>query len=142
MMDAQTVKRRHTAALKSAAARDVLGFIPDTIRRRLVTRRGGVAHAIRPAASLSFLAESHYSTVFFTPARKVRASIGSNMMQEFDVPAGAVGIVPAGSEAATSWHSRRENVAVVITPSSLADLAEQEYDGNPCKPSGDTGGNQ
>lgn len=127
-MDEATAKRRHAAALTNAA-RNNLDFIPDKNRRRIVTFRGGAIYSIRPAASLSFLAESHYAPVFLSPARQVRASIGNNTMREFDVPVGALGIVPAGREAMTIWPSRRESIAVVITSSGLADLSEQEYDG-------------
>ncbi|WP_395448800.1 helix-turn-helix domain-containing protein [Aminobacter sp. UC22_36] len=115
-------------------ARTALDFIPDKDRSLIVTLSGGATHSIRSATSLSFIAESHYATVFFAPARKVRAAIDSSTMQEFDVPAGALGIVPAGSEAATVWPSRKESVSVVITPAALAALSEGEYDGKTFAP--------
>lgn len=128
-MGERTAKRRHAAALKNATARNVLGFIPDKDRRGVATLRGGAIHSVWSATSHSFVAESHYAPVFLSPTPNVQASIGNNAMREFDVPAGALGVVPAGNEATTIWPSMRESVAVVITPSALVDLAEREYDG-------------
>lgn len=107
----------------------ILDFIPDKDRSRVATTNGGATYAVRPGTSLSFVAESHYATVFFTPARKVQASVSSNVLQEFDVPAGALGIVPAGAEPTTIWPSRKESVAVIVTPAAMTDLAAREYDG-------------
>lgn len=115
-------------------ARTALDFIPDKDRSRIVTLSGGATHSIRSATSLSFIAESHYATVFFIPAKKVRASVSSSVAQEFDVPAGALGIVPAGAEPMTIWPSRKESVSVVITPAAMAALSEGEYDGKTFEP--------
>ncbi|PSJ63108.1 helix-turn-helix domain-containing protein [Pseudaminobacter soli (ex Li et al. 2025)] len=112
----------------------VLDFIPDKDRSRIVTVSGGATHSIRSGASLSFVAESHYATVFFSSAKNVRASVSSSVAQEFDVPAGALGIVPAGGEPMTVWPSKKESVAVVITPSAMAALSEGEYDGKIFEP--------
>jgi AraC family transcriptional regulator len=113
---------------------NVLDFIPDKDRIQIVTPSGGATHSIRSGDSLSFVAESHYATVFFTSAKNVRASVSSSVIQEFDVPAGALGIVPAGGEPLTIWPSKKESVAVVITPSAMAALSEREYDGKIFEP--------
>lgn len=106
----------------------VLDFVPPAMGRRASTFRGGAIHAIRPAGSLSLVAESHYATVFLTAVPGARASLDGGGVREFDVPAGALGIVPAGCAGATTWSLNRESVAVVITPSSLCQLAEREFD--------------
>lgn len=49
-------------------------------------------------------------------------------MQNFDVPMGGIGLVPAKGLGSTVWSTRRESVAVVITPASLQELAGHEFD--------------
>ncbi|MGO4832499.1 helix-turn-helix domain-containing protein [Rhizobiaceae sp. 2RAB30] len=114
----------------AAADRDILDFIPDkTDRTRIVTSRGGATHAVRPAGELSLVAESHYATVFLTAVPKIQASLNGSRMQEFDVPAGAIGVVPAGNEGVTIWRTMRETVSVAIPPATLSELAAAERDG-------------
>ena len=94
----------------------------------MITLKGAVTHSVRPAGSLSLVADSHYATIFLSAMREVRASLDSSRMKRFNVPEGGVGIVPAGREGATIWPASRETVAIVIPPSSLLDLAEGEFD--------------
>lgn len=108
----------------------LFSFIPDLQeRRRAATLKGGVTHSVREPGELSLTAESHYATVFLQPVSRVRTSMNSDRLQEIDVPAGGVGIVPAGTEARTAWPVSRETVAIVIPPDHLTALAEHECRG-------------
>nr|WP_244743692.1 AraC family transcriptional regulator [Mesorhizobium sp. L-8-10] len=61
------------------------------------------------------------------PAPGNRASLGSDRMQEYDAPTGALVIQPANVEGRAVWSSARESVIVAIRPESLLELAAQEF---------------
>lgn len=108
----------------------LFSFIPDLQERRWVAApNGGVTHSVRGAGELSISAESHYATVFLRPVAGVFTTIDSDRLEEINVPAGAVGVAPAGVQGRTIWPVSRETVAVVIPPGRLTALAEQECRG-------------
>ncbi|MBY8917366.1 AraC family transcriptional regulator [Nitratireductor sp. R6] len=121
----------HSRSTVSSRRSDTLfSFIPDLQqRKRVATPNGGVTHSVREAGELSITAESHYITVFLRPVAEVCTTVGSDRLEEINVPVGAVGVAPAGSNGRTIWPGPRETVAVVIPPERLAELAEQECRG-------------
>lgn len=108
----------------------LFSFIPDLQERtRVTTPKGGVTHSVREAGELSMTTGSHYATVFLHPVSGVFTTVDGDRLREINVPAGAVGVAPAGTEAKTIWPVSRETVAIVIPPSRLTALAEQECRG-------------
>ena len=90
--------------------------------------RGSVIHSIRSPGSQKFLAKEHSVGIVLTPARKLRASLGSDKIKEYDAPVGCIAINPAGVDSSLSWLATRENVVVAIPPDVLSELALHEFD--------------
>ncbi|WP_269930949.1 helix-turn-helix transcriptional regulator [Aminobacter sp. HY435] len=107
---------------------NVLDFVPPSQDVRASTARGGAIHSIKDPGEASLVAEAHYATVFLTSVPGVRSSLNGGPMQNFDIPLGGIGLVPATGAGVTAWSTRRESVAIVITPASLQELAGHEFD--------------
>jgi len=62
------------------------------------------------------------------PARKLRASLGSDRVREYDAPAGCVAVNPAGVDSTFTWSVTRENAVISISTEALSELAAHEFD--------------
>nr|WP_274709299.1 AraC family transcriptional regulator [Nitratireductor luteus] len=90
--------------------------------------RGSVIHSVRSPGSQKFLAKEHAAGIVLAPIRKLRASLGSDRIEEFDAPIGSLVINPAGVDSSLAWSATRENAVVSISPEALSDLAAHEFD--------------
>ncbi|RUW31147.1 MAG: AraC family transcriptional regulator [Mesorhizobium sp.] len=118
----------HRAAAREGAARHVLDIIPESAGPRRATMRGSVIHSIRSPGSQRFLAKEHSVGIMLAPARKLRASLGSDRIMEYDAPAGCLAVNPAGVDSSLTWVETRENAVISISPEALSDLAAHEFD--------------
>ncbi|MDL2400925.1 helix-turn-helix domain-containing protein [Rhizobium mayense] len=66
--------------------------------------------------------------VVLEPVRKLRASLGSDRITEYDAPTGCIAVNPAGVDSRLAWSETRKNLVVAIPPEVLSDLAVQEFD--------------
>src|SRR5882757_2353473 len=110
------------------AARHVLDIIPESAGPRTATMRGSVIHSIRSPGSQKFLAREHSVGIMLAPARKLRASLGSDKITEYDAPAGCVAVNPAGVDSTFAWSVTRENAVISISAEALSELAAHEFD--------------
>ena len=90
--------------------------------------RGSVIHSIRGPGSQKFLAKEHSVGIMLAPARKLRASLGSDRITEYDAAAGCLVINPAGVDSSFTWSVTRENAVISISPEAMSELAGQEFD--------------
>jgi AraC family transcriptional regulator len=60
--------------------------------------------------------------------RKLRASLGSDRIIEYDAPVGCLVINPAGVDSTLAWSATRQNAVVSIPPEALSELAVHEFD--------------
>ncbi|WP_246693375.1 hypothetical protein [Mesorhizobium sp. M8A.F.Ca.ET.161.01.1.1] len=58
----------------------------------------------------------------------MRASLGSDKLQQYDAPVGCLVINPAGVDSNLAWSATRENALVSISPEALSALAAHEFD--------------
>ncbi|AUX80589.1 MULTISPECIES: helix-turn-helix transcriptional regulator [Sinorhizobium] len=107
---------------------EILNVIPASAGPRLATARGGAIHAIRPPGSQTLVAENHFAAVMLAPAQRIRAALGSDRMQEYDAPVGAIVIQPPHVEVRAEWTSTREELIVAFRSESLLDLAMRELE--------------
>lgn len=130
MKDAGEARQRgdYRGADQERAPRHVLDIIPESAGPRKITTRGSVIHSIRSPGSQTFLAKEHSVGVVLAPARKLRASLGSDKIIEYDAPAGCLVINPAGVDSSLAWSATRENAVISISPEALSDLAAHEFD--------------
>ncbi|WP_258596142.1 helix-turn-helix transcriptional regulator [Mesorhizobium sp. AR07] len=66
--------------------------------------------------------------IVLAPVRKLRASLGSDRIIEYDAPAGCLVVNPAGVDSSLAWSATRENAVVSISPAALSELAAHEFD--------------
>lgn len=109
-------------------ARYVVDIIPESAGPRKVITRGSVMHSVPGPGSQKFLAEEHSAGIVLVPARKLRASPGSDRIKEFDAPTGSPVINPAGVDSSPAWSATGENAVVSISPEALSDPAGHEFD--------------
>jgi len=109
-------------------ARHVLDIIPESAGPRQATMRGSVIHSIRSPGSQKFLAKEHSVGIMLAPARKLRASLGSDRVIEYDAPTGCLAVNPAGVDSSLAWSETRENAVVSISREALSELAAHEFD--------------
>lgn len=110
------------------AIRSVLDVIPESAGPRKSMMRGSVIHSTRGPGSQKFLAKEHSVGIMLAPLRKLRASLGSDIVKEYDAPVGCLAINPAGVDSTLSWSATRENAVISISPEALSDLAAHEFD--------------
>ncbi|NKJ08744.1 AraC family transcriptional regulator [Rhizobium sp. SG741] len=113
---------------RGLAERYVFDIIPESAGPRKATMRGSVIHSIRSPGSQKFLAKEHSVGIVLAPARKLRASLGSDKITEYDAPVGCIAINPAGVDSSLSWLATRKNLVVAIPPEVLSELALHEFD--------------
>ncbi|TPK75339.1 helix-turn-helix transcriptional regulator [Mesorhizobium sp. B2-4-15] len=113
---------------RKRAARDVLDIIPENAGPRRATRQGSVVYSIRAPGSQKFLAKEHSAGIVLAPVRKLRASLGSDRVKEYDAPTGCMVINPAGVDSTLAWSATRENAVISISPAALSELAGHEFD--------------
>jgi AraC family transcriptional regulator len=119
---------REPGADRQGAARHVLDIIPESAGPRKATVRGSVIHSIRGPGSQKFLAKEHSVGIMLAPARKLRASLGSDRITEYDAPAGCLVINPAGVDSSFTWSVTRENAVISISAEAMSELAGHEFD--------------
>lgn len=107
---------------------EILDVITASAGPRLATARGGAIHAVRPPGSQTLVAEHHFVAVMLAPAQRIRAALGSDRMQEYEAPVGAIVIQPAHVVGRAEWTGTREDLIVAIRTESLLDLAMRELD--------------
>jgi AraC family transcriptional regulator len=90
--------------------------------------RGSVIHSIRSPGSQTFLAREHAVAIVLSPASKLRASLGSDRITEYDAPLGSIIVNPAAVDSSLAWSETRKNLVVAIPPETLSELALQELD--------------
>jgi len=90
--------------------------------------RGSVIYSVRSPGSQRFLAKEHSVGIVLAPARKLRASLGSDKIKAYDAPVGCIAIHPAGVDSSLAWLATRKNVVVAIPPEVLSELAAHEFD--------------
>ncbi|SCB35077.1 AraC family transcriptional regulator [Rhizobium hainanense] len=90
--------------------------------------RGSVISSVRNPGSQTFLAKEHAVGIVLAPARKLRASLGSDRITEYDAPIGCIAVNPAGVDSSLAWSETRKNLVVAIPPQILSELALQEFD--------------
>lgn len=120
-----------TAGASGAAGRTdrrVFETVPDDAGPRKTTLRGGVMYSVLSPGSHECLAKEHTAGILLAPLRKLRASLGSDKVKEFDAPAGCLSVVPAGVASSLTWTSTMEAAVVAIFPEALAELAAHESD--------------
>lgn len=110
-------------------ARHVLDIIPENAGPRRATPRGSVIYSVRGGpGSQRFLAKEHSVGIVLAPTRKLRASLGSDRITEYDAPVGCLVLNPAGVDSTLAWSQTRENAVISIAPDALSDLAAHEFD--------------
>ncbi|WP_246675518.1 MULTISPECIES: AraC family transcriptional regulator [unclassified Mesorhizobium] len=119
--DSQGVDQERTA-------RYVLDIIPESAGPRRATARGSVIYSVRSPGSQKFLAREHSTGIVLRPARKLRASLGSDRITQYDAPVGCLVVNPAGVDSTLAWSQTRENAVVSISPEALSELAAHEFD--------------
>jgi AraC family transcriptional regulator len=113
---------------RERTARYVLDIIPESAGPRRATARGSVIYSVRSPGSQTFLAREHSVGIVLRPARKLRASLGSDRITEYDAPVGCLVVNPAGVDSSLAWSETRENAVVSISPEALSELAAHESD--------------
>jgi AraC family transcriptional regulator len=113
---------------RGRAERYVFDIIPESAGPRRATMRGSVLHSIRSPGSQKFLAKEHSVGIVLAPARKLRASLGSDRITEYDAPIGCLVVNPAGVDSSLAWSEIRENAVIAISPEALSELAAHEFD--------------
>jgi AraC family transcriptional regulator len=113
---------------RERTARYVLDIIPESAGPRRATARGSAIYSIRSPGSQKFLAKEHSVGIVLAPARKLRASLGSDRITEYDAPVGCLVVNPAGVDSSLAWSATRENAVVSISPEALSELAAHEFD--------------
>ncbi|MEZ2221749.1 helix-turn-helix domain-containing protein [Rhizobium sp. RCC_161_2] len=119
---------KDTEEARERADRYVFDIIPESAGPRKATLRGSVIHSIRNPGSQTFLAKEHAVGIVLSPAPRLRASLGSDRITEYDAPVGCVVINPAGVDSSLAWSETRKNLVVAIPPETLSELALQELD--------------
>ncbi|WP_430691502.1 helix-turn-helix domain-containing protein [Mesorhizobium vachelliae] len=66
--------------------------------------------------------------IVLAPTRKLRASLGSDRIIEYDAPVGCIAVNPAGVDSTLAWSTTRENAIISISPDALSELAAHEFD--------------
>jgi AraC family transcriptional regulator len=130
MNDAEEARERadYRRVDRERADRYVFDIIPETAGPRKATMRGSVIHSVRSPGSQTFLAKEHAVGIVLSPAPRLRASLGSDRITEYDAPVGCVAINPAGMDSSLAWSETRENLIIAIPPETLSELALQELD--------------
>ncbi|WP_136616630.1 MULTISPECIES: helix-turn-helix domain-containing protein [Mesorhizobium] len=113
---------------REQTARYVLDIIPESAGPRRATARGSVIYSVRSPGSQTFLAKEHSVGIVLAPMRKLRASLGSDRVTEYDAPIGCLVVNPAGVDSSLAWSATRENAVVSISPEALSELAAHEFD--------------
>lgn len=108
--------------------RNVFDIIPESAGPRKSTARGSAIYSVRSPGSQKFLAKEHSAGIVLSPSRKLRASMGSDRIKEYDAPVGCLVINPAGVDSSLAWSETRKNAVVSISPEALSELAAHELD--------------
>ncbi|WP_246662596.1 AraC family transcriptional regulator [Rhizobium sp. P44RR-XXIV] len=130
MNDAKDARERgaYEGVDRGRAERHVFDIIPENAGPRKATTRGSVIHSIRGPGSQKFLAKEHSAGIVLAPMRRLRASLGSDRVEEYDAPVGCLVINPANVDSSLAWSATRENVVIAIPPEALSELAMHEFD--------------
>lgn len=118
----------YAGEVRERADRYVFDIIPENAGPRKATTRGSVISSVRNPGSQTFLAKEHAVGIVLAPARKLRASLGSDRITEYDAPIGCIAVNPAGVDSSLAWSETRKNLVVAIPPQILSELALQEFD--------------
>ncbi len=112
---------------RKRAERRIFDGIPEAAGRRMVTSRGGAAHAVFAPGSCTFNAEDHFASVMLKPSPGVAASLGSGKTHEYDGNVGTIAIIPANIASKMTWSFATEITMVALAPETLSELAEREF---------------
>ncbi|MFK0165094.1 helix-turn-helix domain-containing protein [Rhizobium sp. NPDC090279] len=110
------------------ADRYVFDIIPENAGPRRATTRGSVIRSVRNPGSQTFLAKEHAVGIVLRPTRRLRASLGSDRVTEYDAPVGCIAVNPAGVDSTLAWSETRTNLVIAIPSDVLSELAIQEFD--------------
>jgi AraC family transcriptional regulator len=124
-MHQSTIGLNHLNLKRSRRSPDsrILDVIPENAGPRLATLRGGAVHSIRQPGSQALRADNHFAAVMLAPAPRNWAALGSDSLQEYDAPEGALFVHPANVDGREIWSCTRESMIMALTPESLGELA-------------------
>lgn len=106
---------------------DLLEAIPDSWGPKFEGNSGAATRTRTGPGEISFTAPSHMALVMFTPQPNREVSLNSDSRLSFLAPAGAVEIVPVGSDLFARWVTGKENLLVALAPHRLERLAGLEF---------------
>ncbi len=108
----------------------LLKAIPESWGPKFGGNCGAVTRTRTGPGEISFTAPSHMALVMFTPQPNREVSLNSDVRSSFLAPAGAVEIVPEGSDLFARWVTSKENLLVALAPDRLERLAGLEFQRN------------
>lgn len=116
-----------TGTGRRRADQSIFDGISEDAGARMVTFRGGAAHAVRAPGSHTFKAAEHFGAVMLAPSPGIRVSLGNDEVHHHDGDTGMIVVIPANIEASVTWSSAMESMIVALTADSLLDLAVREF---------------
>ncbi|MCR4265851.1 AraC family transcriptional regulator [Nitratireductor sp. ZSWI3] len=72
--------------------------------------------------------DCHFAAVMLAPAPNNRAALGSDKLEAYNAPAGAIVVHPASVDGRAEWSCTRESIIIALRPESLTELAAAEFD--------------
>lgn len=112
------------------AMSNLLENIPNSWGPKFEGNSGAATRTRTGPGEIAFTAPSHMALVMFTPQPNREISLNSDVRSSFLAPAGAVEIVPEGSELFARWVTSKENLLVALAPDRLERLAGLEFQRN------------
>lgn len=106
----------------------LLNGIPDEWGPKFESEAGAVTRTRTGPNEIRFTAPTHMALVLFTPQPDRLISLSSDQRRLGLAPAGAIEVVPAGSELFARWSVAKENLLLAVSPSRLQRLARLEFD--------------
>lgn len=106
----------------------LLEAIPDSWGPKFEGNSGAATRTRIGPGEIAFTAPSHMALVMFTPQPNREVSLNSDNRSSFLAPAGAIEIVPEGSDLFARWSTSKENLLVALEPGRLQRLAGLEFE--------------
>lgn len=105
----------------------LLEIIPDSWGPKFEGNFGAATRTRTGPGDISFTAPSHMALVMFSPQPNREVSLNSDSRSSFLAPAGAIEIVPEGSDLFARWTTSKENLLLALAPDRLERLAGLEF---------------
>lgn len=106
----------------------LLQDVPDAWGPKFAGQSGAATATRTGPNEIRLVAPADIALVMFTPQPNRETALNSDRKSRFFAPAGAIEIVPAGSELYARWSAPKENLLVAIAPERLRRLAELELE--------------